>query len=125
MFVHKVVVGLIAESNSATIDPSKQFLRKMIDLKGCWYFNRSDWQEISDFIMDKEIQLEKISSHTFPISEAEEAFPLFDSGKAQKSCVYLGVDKTNHIPEKINNYCNIFPMGIQQHWNNKKRREQK
>jgi propanol-preferring alcohol dehydrogenase len=78
------VVGLIAESNNATIDPSNQFLRKMIDLKGCWYFNRSDWQEISEFIMDKEIQLEKISSHTFPISEAEEAFPLFDSGKSQK-----------------------------------------
>jgi propanol-preferring alcohol dehydrogenase len=77
-------VGIIAESNEATIDPSNQFLRKVVDLRGCWYFNRADWEEISEFIMDNNIRLEKISSHTFPISEAEKAFPLFDSGKTQK-----------------------------------------
>ena len=77
-------VGLIAETNNATIDPSNQFLRKIVDLKGCWYFNRADWEEISNFIIDHDIQLEKIASHTFPISEAVEAFPLFDSREAQK-----------------------------------------
>lgn len=77
-------VALIAESNSATIDPSNQFIRKLVDLKGCWYFNRSDWEEIADFILRKKIPIEKISSHTFSISEAEKAFPLFDSGETQK-----------------------------------------
>ena len=77
-------VALIAESNSATIDPSNQFVRTLIDLKGCWYFNRSDWEEISSFILNKPIELKKICSSTFPISQAAEAFPLFDSGKVQK-----------------------------------------
>lgn len=77
-------VGLIAESSSAVIDPSNQFIRTLVELKGCWYFNHSDWKEISSFIVRKKIPLEKISSHTFPISEAEKAFPLFDSGKTQK-----------------------------------------
>ena len=77
-------VALIAESNSANIDPSNQFVRTLVELKGCWYFNRGDWEEISHFIVDKKIPLKKISSHTFPISEAEKAFPLFDSGKTQK-----------------------------------------
>jgi propanol-preferring alcohol dehydrogenase len=77
-------VALIAESNSATIDPSNQFVRTLIELKGCWYFNRSDWEEISRFIVDKKINLQKISSNIFPISEAEKAFPLFDSGATQK-----------------------------------------
>ena len=77
-------VALIAESNSATIDPSNQFLRKKIDLKGCWYFNRADWEELADFIVSRNIELKKISSNTFPISEAAKAFPLFDSGKTQK-----------------------------------------
>lgn len=77
-------VALIAESNEATIDPSNQFVRTLVELKGCWYFNRSDWEEISSFIVNKKIDLQKISSHTFSISEAETAFPLFDSGKTQK-----------------------------------------
>ena len=77
-------VGLIAEDNNSTIDPSNQFIRKLVDLRGCWYFNRADWDEIADFIVTKNIALEKISSHNFPISKAPEAFELFDSGKSQK-----------------------------------------
>ncbi|GHV24580.1 L-threonine 3-dehydrogenase [Spirochaetia bacterium] len=77
-------VALIAESNSATIDPSNQFLRKRVELKGCWYFNRADWEEIAGFIAEKKIGLHKISSNVFPISEAAKAFPLFDSGETQK-----------------------------------------
>lgn len=77
-------VALIAESNQAVIDPSNQFVRTLIELKGCWYFNRGDWEEISNFIVNRQINLKKISSHTYSISEAEEAFPLFDSGATQK-----------------------------------------
>lgn len=77
-------VGLIAESNSATIDPSNQFLRKRIELIGCWYFNRSDWEEIADFIVNKPIDMKAICSDTFSINQADIAFPLFDSGKTQK-----------------------------------------
>lgn len=77
-------VALIAESNAATIDPSNQFLRKLVELKGCWYFNRSDWDEIASFIVNRNIPLNKISSHTYKISEAATAFPLFDSGATQK-----------------------------------------
>ena len=77
-------VAVIAESSSAAIDPSNQLIRKTASLIGCWYFNRGDWEEIAGFIMRNKIPLEKISSHTFPISEAEKAFPLFDSGETQK-----------------------------------------
>lgn len=77
-------VALIAESNSATIDPSNQFIRKLAQLVGCWYFNKSDWEEITEFLIRKKIPLEKISSCTYDIKDAEEAFRLFDSGKTQK-----------------------------------------
>ncbi|MCG8539253.1 MAG: alcohol dehydrogenase catalytic domain-containing protein [Clostridia bacterium] len=77
-------VGIIAESNSCDINPSDQFLRKLMTLKGCWYFNRSDWEEISSFIVKNNIQLEKISTHTFNIKDAEEAFRLFDGRETQK-----------------------------------------
>lgn len=28
-------------------------MRKLLTMKGCWYFNRNDWQEISDFMTGK------------------------------------------------------------------------
>ncbi|GGG16775.1 zinc-binding dehydrogenase [Paenibacillus abyssi] len=77
-------VGFIGESKSCTINPSDQFIRKLIDLKGLWYFNRADWNEITDFIIRNNVAIEKISSHTFPIEEAAEAFKLFDSRVTQK-----------------------------------------
>ena len=77
-------VGLIAESNTTKINPSNQFLRKIMTLRGCWYFNRADWEEIANFIVSKNVQLEKISTHTFPIKEAAKAFRLFDRHEAQK-----------------------------------------
>lgn len=77
-------VALIAESNKAEINPSDQFVRKLVNLFGCWYFNRGDWEEICNFIINKEIPLEKISTRTYDIKDAKEAFELFDSGKTQK-----------------------------------------
>ena len=56
----------------------------ILSVKGCWYFNRSDWEEIAEFIVKKPIDLKKICSSTYSISEAETAFRLFDSGKVQK-----------------------------------------
>ncbi|MHB1394492.1 MAG: zinc-binding dehydrogenase [Clostridia bacterium] len=77
-------VGFIGESSKCTINVSSQFLRKCTQLLGCWYFNRGDWSEISRFIVDKNIPLHKISSHTFDIDQADEAFRLFDSQATQK-----------------------------------------
>ncbi len=77
-------VGVIAESAAATINPSEQFVRKLVSLTGCWYFNRGDWEEISRFIVDRNIALEKIATHTFGIQDAKRAFHLFDNHGAQK-----------------------------------------
>jgi threonine dehydrogenase-like Zn-dependent dehydrogenase len=77
-------VAVIAESSSCTIRPSEQFIRKLVSLRGCWYFNRADWQEIADFIVSRNIALEKISTHTFGLRDADQAFSLFDRHLTQK-----------------------------------------
>ncbi|MHB8277251.1 MAG: zinc-binding dehydrogenase [Candidatus Humimicrobiaceae bacterium] len=61
-------VGLIGESKKCTINPNDQFIRKLLDVKGCWYFNRAEWSEIMDFMISKKVDIEKISSHTFPLN---------------------------------------------------------
>ena len=77
-------VGLIGESKSITVNVSDQFLRKLLEVSGCWYFRRGDWDEITDFIIRKNVELEKIASHKFALKDAAEAFKLFDSYGAQK-----------------------------------------
>ncbi len=77
-------VGFIGENSKCTVDISLQILRKLIRVLGCWYFNRGDWKEISNFIMEKKIPLHKIQSHTYKIDDADEAFRLFDQQATQK-----------------------------------------
>ncbi|BDF59662.1 oxidoreductase [Christensenellaceae bacterium] len=77
-------VGLIGENKECTINPADQFIRRLIHMTGCWYFNRADWEELSEFIIRKNIALKKICSNVFPIGEAAQAFELFDSHEAQK-----------------------------------------
>jgi len=55
-----------------------------LDVKGCWYFNRADWSEITNFIINRKVPIEKICSHTFKIQQADEAFKLFDQHGTQK-----------------------------------------
>lgn len=77
-------VAFIAEAHGITIDPSSQFVNKRINVMGCWYFNNSDWNEITQFILSKKIPLKKIATKLYDLDDADEAFRLFDSGKTQK-----------------------------------------
>ena len=77
-------VGFIGETSKATINPSGQLMRKLLEVHGCWYFNKSDWKEICNIIQRKKIPLSSISTRTFKLSEAITAFELFDSGNTQK-----------------------------------------
>lgn len=78
-------VGFIGESKVSTINPSNQLIRKILDVKGCWYFNKSDWSEIADFIVSRKVDIEQVCSHKFSIDQAPEAFRLFDAHATQKA----------------------------------------
>ncbi|MDO4274522.1 MAG: zinc-binding dehydrogenase [Eubacteriales bacterium] len=77
-------VACIAETHNITIDPSRQLINKRLNVMGCWYFNNCDWKELTQFILEKKIPLSRISTRTYDLEEAEEAFRRFDSGMEQK-----------------------------------------
>ncbi|MDC7289965.1 zinc-binding dehydrogenase [Blautia schinkii] len=77
-------VACIAETHNVTIDPSRQLINKRLNVMGCWYFNICDWEELTHFIMTRKIPLNKISTKTYRLEQAEEAFYRFDSGMEQK-----------------------------------------
>ncbi|MCY9698168.1 zinc-dependent alcohol dehydrogenase family protein [Paenibacillus alginolyticus] len=78
-------VAFIGESRESTIRPSDQLIRKQITLMGSWYFPIQEYEEITEFIVRKQIPVEKLVTHTFQLDEAEKAFQLFDQRKTEKA----------------------------------------
>ncbi|GAA3315092.1 hypothetical protein GCM10020331_009270 [Ectobacillus funiculus] len=90
-------VAFIGECKEVTIRPSEQLIRKQITVTGSWYFPIQEFEEIADFIVKKELPVEKkLVTHTFKLEEAETAFRMFDEKKnRKKSGICLGI--SNHI----------------------------
>lgn len=78
-------VGFIGEGSSATVNPSEQFIRKLLNVYGCWIFPIHEFEEAAQFLIDKQIPVEKFITHRFPIEEAADAFRLFNERKTEKA----------------------------------------
>ncbi|MFL6561511.1 MAG: alcohol dehydrogenase, partial [Bacillus sp. (in: firmicutes)] len=68
-----------------TIKPSQQLIRKQISVMGSWYFPIQEFDEITEFIVRKNLPVEKLVTHQFKLEEAESAFRLFDERKTEKA----------------------------------------
>jgi propanol-preferring alcohol dehydrogenase len=78
-------VAFVGESRETTIKPSEQLIRKQVQLMGSWYFPIQEYEEITEFIVRKNIPVEKLVTHTFKLEQAEEAFRMFDERKTEKA----------------------------------------
>lgn len=78
-------VAFVGECRESTIRPSEQLIRKQLTVIGSWYFPIQEYEEITEFIVRKNVPVEKLVTHTFPLAEAETAFRLFDERKTEKA----------------------------------------
>lgn len=78
-------VAFVGESRATEINPSDQFIRKLLTVVGGWYFPLGDWAEIIRFVQDHQIPVEKLISHEFSLEDAEEAFAAFDRRETEKA----------------------------------------
>ena len=77
-------IAYVGESPSTTISPSAQMIHKQLTLIGGWYFPRTAWEEIADFIVRHQLDVEALISHRFPLADAEFAFRAFDRRETEK-----------------------------------------
>ncbi len=77
-------VAFVGESRSTTINPSAQFLRKMLTVIGGWYFAIWEFPEIVRFIEGHDLPVARLISHRFELSDAAEAFALFEARRTDK-----------------------------------------
>ena len=78
-------VAFIGESKESTIKPSQQLIRKQISVMGSWYFPIQEFDEITEFIVRKNLPVEKLVTHLFKLEEAGTAFRMFDERKTEKA----------------------------------------
>jgi L-iditol 2-dehydrogenase len=83
-------MAFVGESFSTTINPSDQLIRKQLKVIGAWYFPLSEFQEISQFIVNRGVPVEKMITHRFSLDQAPEAFRLFDERKTEKAIFIWG-----------------------------------
>jgi propanol-preferring alcohol dehydrogenase len=76
-------VAIIGENQKATINPSNHFNRKELTLVGGTCFNLGDYDDITETIR-RGLAPERIITHRFPLSQAQEAYRLFDEGNTGK-----------------------------------------
>jgi L-iditol 2-dehydrogenase len=76
-------VLLIGEHDNATIKPSSQVLSKELTITGTRYFHHGDYDEALA-LLRKGFKPVRMLTHRFKLSEAPEAFQLFDQGKTGK-----------------------------------------
>jgi threonine dehydrogenase-like Zn-dependent dehydrogenase len=77
-------VAFVGESRSTTINPSDQFIRKLLTVIGGWYFPAWEWPEIAAFVVDRQVPVEQMITHRARLQDAPEFFRLFDERKTEK-----------------------------------------
>ena len=77
-------MAFLGENNRGlTIKPSDHFIRKNLDAISCWYFNSFEYADILR-IVERNVPIQTLITHRFPLTEAQNAFETFASGKSAK-----------------------------------------
>lgn len=77
-------VAFVGESRRAEIDPSNQFLRKLITVIGSWYFPIHQYDAITEFLLDRKVPVLELVSHQLQLDDAPRAFEMLADRSAEK-----------------------------------------
>ncbi len=78
-------VCFVGEGNMTTFDVSAQIIHKQLAIYGSWTFSLAGLAEAANFVVERGVPLEKLISHRYSLSQADEAYKLFDTGRTGKS----------------------------------------
>ncbi|NBT40530.1 MAG: iditol 2-dehydrogenase [Alphaproteobacteria bacterium] len=71
-------VCFVGEGGEVTLDVSKDLLRRQVTLIGSWTFSRNGQAACADFIAERQIDGDSLFTHRWSLSDASQAYELFD-----------------------------------------------
>ncbi|MDQ0028484.1 alcohol dehydrogenase catalytic domain-containing protein [Arthrobacter bambusae] len=77
-------VAFVGESRELKINPSEHFLRKLTTVIGAWYFPIWQFDEITQFLIERKVPVNEIISHRLTLDDAPKAFEMLAARSAEK-----------------------------------------
>lgn len=77
-------VCFVGEGDTVTLEVSPHMLRKQLTLIGSWTFSTMGQADCARFVADRRIDVDHLFTHRWQLSQAEEAYRLFDRQTAGK-----------------------------------------
>ena len=77
-------LAFVGESDDLTLRVSDDLIRKGLSLHGSWHWNLQDTALLMETIQGSTSLIDKLITHTFPLSRVEDAFKLQMTGKSGK-----------------------------------------
>lgn len=77
----------VGEGNTTTFDISRDIIHKQLTIHGSWTFSTVGLAECAQFLIDRDVRLQRIITHRFSLEQADEAFRTFAGGTTGK-CVF-------------------------------------
>ncbi|HLZ70367.1 MAG TPA: zinc-binding dehydrogenase [Dehalococcoidia bacterium] len=71
----------------ASIDFNRDVIFKVATIYGSWTFSKAELIAIARFMVERNVPLQKLITHRFPLDQAAEAFRTFDGGAAGKCMI--------------------------------------
>ncbi len=78
------VVCFVGEGGSVTLDVSPDMLRKQLTIMGSWTFSTVIQAQCARFVADRQVPVDRLFTHRWQLTQAEEAYRLFDSQTSGK-----------------------------------------
>ena len=85
-------VVFLGEQGTVTFEPSPLLLHKNLTLHGSWVTSVGNMEQLVEFLDRKKIHPSQIITHRYPLSETEEAYRVFATGKTGKVCVNMEME---------------------------------
>jgi threonine dehydrogenase-like Zn-dependent dehydrogenase len=82
-------VVYLGEGGTVTFETSPLLLHKQITLHGSWVTSLDGMERVIEFLSRKGLHPEQVVTHTFSLSEADEAYKAFASGKTGKVVITM------------------------------------
>jgi len=68
----------VGEGGEVTLEVSKDVIRRQLTLMGSWTFSKYGQADCARFVVEQNIDVERLFTHRFKLEDAEAAYQLFD-----------------------------------------------
>jgi len=82
-------VAFVGMGASVNLDVTRQIIVKQLTLKGSWTFSKSWQAECADFVVKRQIAVDRLFTHRWSLQQADEAYRLFDTQTTGKAVICM------------------------------------